>query len=84
MITHVPCGGDDIDPAGRVLITAIIGEMDGSGGTAGYGRADAVWDDCLITKRGSMTFDMEDIDNWSDDFFSYVILHEVGHALGLG
>lgn len=84
MVTHVPCGGDDIDPAGRILITASISDIDGPGVASGLGGPRGVWEECIIPKTGIITLDIADVDNWSEALATSVMLHEVGHVLGLG
>ena len=86
VVTHVPCGGNAEFPAGRLLITATLAEIDGVGGTLGFASPDLVWLDCpSISLTGSMTFDIQDIDALEENgLFEGVILHEMGHVIGVG
>ena len=86
MITHVPCGGNSNDPAGRLLISSILEEIDGVGGVLGSAGADNVWSSCkTISLTGQMRFDIADIaDLEADGTFEGVILHEMGHVIGVG
>ena len=83
MITHIPCGGD---PAGRLLISATLEEIDGSGGILGSAGPTSVWTSCpSISLSGDMTFDIDDIGWMEDDgIFEGVIMHEMGHVIGIG
>lgn len=84
VVTHVPCGGDDIDSAGRVNITGVIEAIDGPEGTAGIGTVNSRWNECNIVKTGTVKLDIDDIDNWSEGAAFNIMLHEVGHVLGIG
>ena len=86
VITHVPCGGNDDYPAGRLLITATLEEIDGNGGTLGSAGPSSVWTACkTVSLLGAMTFDIDDIEDMEDnDTFEGVIQHEMGHVIGVG
>eukprot|EP00904_Undaria_pinnatifida_P013073 jgi/Undpi1/8897/HiC_scaffold_25.g11359.m1 len=86
VITHVPCGGNNDYPAGRLLITATLAGIDGSGGTLGSAGPTSVWSSCkTISLLGAMTFDIDDIEGLEDaGTFEGVIQHEMGHVIGIG
>ena len=87
VVTHVPCGGYyDIYPAGRVHITATLEYIDGVGGTLGSAGRTSYWSACpTISAEGAMRFDIDDIaDMEESDIFEGVILHEMGHVIGVG
>ena len=86
VITHVPCGGSANFPAGRLLISSTLTEIDGVGGTLGSAGPGSVWSSCnTISAEGTMTFDIDDIaDLEAAGTFEGVILHEMGHVIGIG
>ena len=86
VVTHVPCGGDDVFPPGRLLIEATFEAIDGFGEVVGFAGPTVVWDDCpTVSLEGAMTFDIADVDNLEDlGIFEGVILHEMGHVIGIG
>ncbi|MEP4804232.1 MAG: hypothetical protein ABJZ69_07465 [Hyphomicrobiales bacterium] len=90
IITHVPCGGSPENPPGRLLITATLADIDGpgddDGNTLGFASPTSTWNDCnTITFEGEMTFDTFDIAELeADGLFEGVILHEMGHVIGVG
>lgn len=87
MITHhPPCGSSPDHPAGRLLISAALIEIDGVFGTLGQAGPLYVWSDCRsISIEGFMEFDIDDIAYMeSTGIFEGVILHEMGHAIGIG
>ena len=86
VVTHVPCGGSAGFPAGRLLITATLAEIDGVGNILGYAGPDLVWLYCpSISLTGSMTFDIQDIGAIiAAGLFEGVVLHEMGHVIGVG
>eukprot|EP00904_Undaria_pinnatifida_P013079 jgi/Undpi1/8901/HiC_scaffold_25.g11363.m1 len=86
VITHVPCGGTNDYPAGRLLISATLKEIDGTGGTLGSAGPTSIWNSCnTISLLGAMTFDIDDIENMEDNgTFEGVIQHEMGHVIGVG
>ena len=85
VITHVPCGGNPEFPAGRLLITSTLDAIDGVGGTLGSAGPDSVWRGCTtVSIEGSMRFDIADIaDLEADGSFEGVVLHEMGHVIGI-
>ena len=83
MITHIPCGGD---PARRLLISATLEGIDGSGGILGSAGPTSVWTSCPSSSlSGDVTFDISDIE-WMEDggIFEGVITYEMGHVIGIG
>ena len=82
----MPCGGTDVYPAGRLLITATLEGIDGNGGSLGSAGANSVWAACpTISLLGEMRIDIDDVDDMEDNgTFKGVILHEMGHAIGVG
>lgn len=86
LVTHVPCGGTEDVPAGRLLITATLAEIDGVGGAVGSARPSNVWNGCrTISLRGQINFDISDIaDLEATGTLEGVILHEMGHVIGVG
>ncbi|CAM9332643.1 unnamed protein product, partial [Laminaria digitata] len=86
VITHVPCGGTDDDPAGRLLISSTLETIDGVGGILGSAGPSRIWDSCrTISFVGAMRFDIDDIASMErDGIFEGVILHEMGHVIGVG
>eukprot|EP00904_Undaria_pinnatifida_P006370 jgi/Undpi1/2863/HiC_scaffold_14.g06240.m1 len=86
VITHVPCGGTVAYPAGRLLISATLEEIDGSGGTLGSAGPTSIWNACnTISLLGAMRFDIDDIADMEDNgTFEGVIQHEMGHVIGVG
>lgn len=86
IITHVPCGGSATSPAGQLLISATIEPIDGPGGTLGFAGPTSVWSECMsISTTGDMTFDIDDVDDLEEDGgLGAVIVHEMGHVIGIG
>ena len=82
----MPCGGTTEFPAGRLLISATLQEIDGFGGVLGFAGPTAVWRGCsTISAEGEMTFDIDDVSSLeADGSFGGVILHEMGHVIGVG
>lgn len=84
---------DDIDNT-SVTITVNLGNIDGTGGILGSAGPEtaklnaaetAVTSNFLYTSSGSMTFDTSDTANLElNGSFGGVILHEMGHVLGIG
>eukprot|EP00904_Undaria_pinnatifida_P014023 jgi/Undpi1/9751/HiC_scaffold_27.g12207.m1 len=86
VITNVPCGGATNYPAGRLLITATLEEIDGEYGTLGSAGPTSIWTACpTISAVGVMRFDIADI-AWmeTEGLFEGVIQHEMGHVIGIG
>ncbi|CAM9530751.1 unnamed protein product, partial [Laminaria digitata] len=86
IITHVPCGGSAQNPAGRLLISSTLEGIDGVGGVLGSAGPTNVWNSCpTVSFEGAMTFDIDDItDLENQGTFEGVILHEMGHVIGVG
>ncbi|CAN0069713.1 unnamed protein product, partial [Laminaria digitata] len=86
VITHVPCGGTSAYPAGRLLISATLEPIDGSGGVLGSAGPNSVWSCCnTISLEADMRFDIADISSMeAAGIFEGVILHEMGHVIGVG
>lgn len=86
VVTHVPCGGTTEFPAGRLLISATLKGVDGVGGVLGFAGPTAVWRGCnTISAEGEMTFDVDDISSLeADGSLEGVVLHEMGHVIGVG
>ena len=86
IITHVPCGGSTENPAGRLLISSTLEEIDGVGGVLGSAGPSDVWNSCpSVSFVGAMTFDVADINELENQgTFEGVILHEMGHVIGVG
>ncbi|MEZ4588807.1 MAG: leishmanolysin-related zinc metalloendopeptidase [Gemmatimonadales bacterium] len=80
------CGGTSLDETvDDVLIFATIEEIDGPGQILGSAGPCYVRDDNLITVVGRMRFDVSDVVSLQGSGrFESVILHEMGHVLGIG
>lgn len=82
--------GDRSAPIDDVLIFVRVDSIDGPGGTLGQAgpctaRHDATAGHPLTASSGRMTFDVADLDQLaSDGSLEEVILHEMGHVLGIG
>lgn len=86
VITHVPCGGNNVYPGGELLIEVEQREHDGFGGVVGRARPVSVWSGCMgISARGLMWFDVDDFDALSSqDKYPDILLHQMGHTIGIG
>lgn len=86
VVTHVPCGGNPTYPAGRLLISCMLKAIDGSGGTFGAAGPTDVWQTCpTISLLGVIMFDIADIEDMEDNgTFEGIVLHEMGHVIGVG
>ena len=82
----MPCGGSDEYPAGRLLISSTLEFIDGVGGTLGSAGPSRIWSACpTISLEGEMRFDIDDISTLeAGGLFEGVILHEMGHVIGIG
>lgn len=78
----MPCNSKD----GRLSITATLEYVDGSGGILGFAGPTGTHYSCPgISYRGVMTFDSADVDTMeARGSFEGVILHEMGHVIGVG
>ena len=68
------------------MINVKLAEIDGLGGVFGFSGPTAVWMACnTISAEGEMIFDISDISNLeAEGSFEGVILHEMGHVIGVG
>lgn len=73
-------------PAGQLLISAELKEIDGEGGVLGAAGPHTIAQRCPTTSlTGEMIFDEEDIGDIDDaGYLEGVIQHEMGHTIGLG
>lgn len=78
----------DLPDVGRVddiFIKARVIEMDGKGDLFGKAGPTDLRNDSRLPSKGIMEFDKADIREMSNDgILTDVIMHEMGHALGLG
>ncbi|CAN0470178.1 unnamed protein product, partial [Scytosiphon promiscuus] len=90
VITHVPCGGSTQSPAGLLTISATLEDIDGAGdgqgNIFGFAGPTGIWSGCqTVSYMGEMTFDLFDIDAVENDgVLEGLILHEMGHVIGVG
>ena len=81
--SNCPAGasGDSVD---ELIIGASVVEIDGRGKVLGR-AGPCAFRDSLIPFQGSMKFDVDDIAAMAEDgILEEVILHEMGHVLGIG
>lgn len=82
--------GERSETVDDLLIFVRVDSIDGEGGTLGQAgpcdvRTDPATGQILTAWVGSMTFDEADLDRMADEgTLSDVILHEMGHVLGVG
>ncbi|CAM9529554.1 unnamed protein product [Laminaria digitata] len=64
----------------------MLEEIDGVGATLGSAGPTSVWRNCnTIAAEGNMRFDIDDIASLeAAGSFEGVILHEMGHVIGVG
>lgn len=69
-----------------LVITAVLKEIDGVGGILGSAGPTGVWQEFPgISYSGQMEFDLADMQSMEDNgSFKGVILHEMGHVIGVG
>ncbi|CAM9658580.1 unnamed protein product, partial [Laminaria digitata] len=69
-----------------LLISSTLEGIDGVGGVLDPAGPTNVWNSCrTISFEGAMTFDIDDItDLENQGTFEGVILHEMGHVIGIG
>lgn len=81
VITHVPCSS-----TGVLTINAEVTAIDGVSGVLGSAGPTSVFVSCpTISASGDMTFDIADVESLEDSgFLEDVILHEMGHVIGVG
>ncbi|CAN0455293.1 unnamed protein product, partial [Scytosiphon promiscuus] len=79
-------GGAPNQKAGVLVITAGLKSIDGPGGILGSAGPTGVWQDHPgISYSGMMEFDSDDMQSMEDNgSFKGVILHEMGHVIGVG
>ncbi|MDX2058666.1 MAG: leishmanolysin-related zinc metalloendopeptidase [Gemmatimonadales bacterium] len=80
------CGGQTLDETiDDLLIFARIDRIDGPGNVLGQAGACYIRDDNFLSVVGIMQFDVDDVTNLeSSGRFKDVVLHEMGHVIGLG
>lgn len=86
MIPFVPGGEAPGRESGKLVISAKLQNIDGAGGTLGSAGPTGVWSEFRgISYSGQMEFDSSDIAQMErDGTFEGVILHEMGHVIGVG
>ncbi len=80
------CGGQTLDETiDDLVIFAKIDKIDGPGNILGQAGPCYLRDDNLLTAAGFMQFDVEDVAALeTSGQFKDVVLHEMGHVLGIG
>ncbi|MEP5375853.1 MAG: hypothetical protein ABJQ14_08695 [Hyphomicrobiales bacterium] len=72
------------------MISSTLEEIDGAGNdegnVLGFAGPTAIWGDCrTVSFTGAMTFDIFDIDVVEEEGnLEGLILHEMGHVIGVG
>lgn len=86
MITNQRCSLDHDYFPGRLLINATLEYIDGPDNVLGEARPMKNLVDCPMTSiAGEMRFDTADVDLMeTSGNFDTVILHEMGHVIGVG
>lgn len=86
VIPFVPGGGAVGQEAGVLEISASLRSIDGDGGILGSAGPSGVWRDYpTISYSGTMEFDSSDVERMeADGSLLGVILHEMGHVIGIG
>ncbi len=75
----------DIGLVDDVVIDVGAPEIDGVGGILGQAGPTAIRSDSFLPATGIMNFDMADVDDLeANGLLEDVILHEMGHVLGIG
>lgn len=78
-------GFPDIDSIDDLVIEVALAPIDGPGGILGQAGPQFVRTDDFLSLTGVMFFDVEDLDFLEEiDLFEEVIVHEMGHVLGVG
>jgi len=68
-----------------IIIEVVLAPIDGPGGILGQAGPQFVRTDDFLTLSGVMFFDVADLDFLESlDLFEEVIVHEMGHVLGIG
>lgn len=76
---------EDLGLVDDLLIDAGISPIDGSGGILGQAGPTIVRTDSFLPARGIMEFDIADVEDLeTQGLLDEVILHEMGHVLGIG
>jgi hypothetical protein len=80
------CGGEVIDETiDDLLIFASIDHIDGPGDVLGFAGACWLRDDNLLSVVGLVKFDSDDVRSLeAQGVFRDVVLHEMGHVIGIG
>ena len=80
------CGGETINETiDDLLIFVKIDKIDGPGGILGQAGACYLRDDNLLSVIGIMQFDVDDVVSLeASGRFRDVVLHEMGHVIGIG
>ncbi|CAN0255902.1 unnamed protein product, partial [Ectocarpus sp. 4 AP-2014] len=87
VVTHIPCTETNPEGAiGELIITVTQHEIDGAGGQFALGGPSDVYGDCPdVSYMGVMIFDSDDIDDLEDDgILEGLVVHEIGHVIGVG
>lgn len=78
-------GFPDIDTIDDLVIEVALAPIDGPGGILGQAGPQFVRTEDFLSLTGVMFFDVEDLDFLEEiDLFEEVIVHEMGHVLGVG
>ncbi|WP_324027185.1 leishmanolysin-related zinc metalloendopeptidase [Maribacter sp. BPC-D8] len=78
-------GFPDIDSVDDLVIEVALAPIDGPGGILGQAGPQFVRTEDFLSLTGVMFFDVEDLDFLEEiDLFEEVIVHEMGHVLGIG
>ena len=81
-VTVVGKGGQKV--VDDILITAELGNIDGSGGVLGQAGPTAVRTAGSLPATAQMKFDIVDVNAMGLAVFAEVVLHEMAHSLGFG
>ncbi|CAM9201303.1 unnamed protein product, partial [Ectocarpus fasciculatus] len=87
VVTHIPCTETNPEGAtGELIITITLQDIDGAGGQFALGGPSDVYGDCPgVSYLGVMIFDSDDIDDMEDDgILEGLVVHEMGHVIGIG
>ena len=78
-------GFPDIDTIDDLVIEVALAPIDGPGGILGQAGPQFVRTEDFLSLTGVMFFDVDDLDFLEEiDLFEEVIVHEMGHVLGIG
>src|SRR5688572_29713036 len=81
-VTVVGKGGQKV--VDDILITAELGNIDGSGGVLGQAGPTAVRTNGSLPATAQMKFDIVDVNEMGLAVFADVVMHEMAHSLGFG